>query len=125
MAETERDQRTEEPSQRRLQQARERGQVPRSRELATFAATFGGAAALVVGGATLATRLADTLRSGLSIDPRALADPNSMEVALGGAAMRATIALLPLYAALTVLILLAGIALGGWNFSPEAFAPDF
>ena len=125
MAETDRDQRTEEPSQRRLQEARERGQVPRSRELATFAATFGGAAALFAGGATLGTRLAGGLRSGLEIDPRALADPNSMLVALGAAANGATAALLPLFAALTVLVLLAGVALGGWNFSPRAFAPDF
>ena len=44
--------RTEEPSQRRLQEARERGQVPRSRELTNFATMIGGSAALVaIGGA--------------------------------------------------------------------------
>jgi flagellar biosynthetic protein FlhB len=43
--------RTEEPSQRRLQEARERGQVPRSRELTNFATMIGGSAALVaIGG---------------------------------------------------------------------------
>jgi flagellar biosynthesis protein FlhB len=42
MAETERDERTEEPSQRRLQEARDRGQVPRSRELTNFASLIGG-----------------------------------------------------------------------------------
>ena len=125
MAETDRDQRTEEPSQRRQQEARERGQVPRSRELATFAATFGGAAALVAGGTTLATRLAGELRRGLAIDPRVLADPDSMQAALGAAAHRTILALMPLFAALMVLVLLAGVALGGWNFSPRAFAPDF
>jgi flagellar biosynthetic protein FlhB len=125
MAETDRDQRTEEPSQRRLQEARERGQVPRSRELATFAATFGGAAALVAGGTAVATRLAGALRRGLAIDPRMLADPDSMQLALGDAAHRAVLALMPVFAALMVLVLLAGVALGGWNFSPKAFAPDF
>ena len=39
--------RTEEPSQRRLQEARERGQLPRSRELTNFATMIGGSAALV------------------------------------------------------------------------------
>jgi len=39
--------RTEEPSQRRLQEARERGQIPRSRELTNFATMIGGSAALV------------------------------------------------------------------------------
>ena len=43
--------RTEEPSQRRLQEARERGQVPRSRELTNFATMIGGSVALVaIGG---------------------------------------------------------------------------
>ena len=43
--------RTEEPSQRRLQDARERGQLPRSRELTNFATMIGGSAALVaIGG---------------------------------------------------------------------------
>ncbi len=43
--------RTEEPSQRRLQEARERGQVPRSRELTNFATMIGGSATLVaIGG---------------------------------------------------------------------------
>ena len=52
MAESEQGgERTEEPSQRRLDQARERGQVPRSRELTNFATMIGGSAALVAVGA--------------------------------------------------------------------------
>ena len=49
--------RTEEPSQRRLQEARERGQVPRSRELTNFATMIGGSAALVAIGGTVAAHL--------------------------------------------------------------------
>ena len=45
--------RTEEPSQRRLTEARERGQVPRSRELTNFATMIGGSAALIAMGTTL------------------------------------------------------------------------
>ncbi len=50
--------RTEEPSQRRLQEARERGQIPRSRELTNFATMIGGSAALVAIGGTVAAHLA-------------------------------------------------------------------
>jgi len=46
--------RTEEPSQRRLQEARERGQVPRSRELTSFATMIGGSATLIAVGGSLA-----------------------------------------------------------------------
>ena len=34
-------------------------------------------------------------------------------------------ALLPIFGALIVLVLLASVALGGWNFSPAALVPDF
>jgi flagellar biosynthetic protein FlhB len=39
--------------------------------------------------------------------------------------MSALTALLPLFGALIVLVLLASVALGGWNFSLQAIAPDF
>ncbi len=66
--------RTEEPSQRRLQEARERGQVPRSRELTNFATMIGGSAALVAVGGSLAARMSQIMRSGLSIDAQSLRD---------------------------------------------------
>lgn len=127
MAESETDQgeRTEEPSQRRLQEARERGQVPRSRELVTFATTFGGAAVLFAGGTSLAAHLAGILRNGLTFGAADLDSVGAMGAALTRGAGAATIALLPLFGALIALIALGGIAVGGWNFSASAFAPDF
>ena len=125
MAETDQGEKTEEPSQRRLQEARERGQVPRSRELGTFATTFGGAAVLVGTGGVLAARLENGLRAGLSISPEDLAGTHAMQTVVATATRGAVVALLPMFGALTVLILLSGIALGGWNFSAKAFAPDF
>ena len=117
--------RTEEPSQRRLQEARERGQVPRSRELMSFATMIGGSAALVATGSTLAARMSELMRRGMSLDAQSLVDPQSMLSALGRAAALALLALLPIFGCLVVLVLLAGVALGGWNFSPAAMVPDF
>ncbi len=117
--------RTEEPSQRRLDDARKRGQVPRSRELTIFATMMGGSATLVACGSSLSTRLAEMMRHGLVIDPQRLRDSDGMMSALGEACMSALIALLPLFGALIVLVLLASLLLGGWNFSLEALAPDF
>ena len=54
--------RTEDPSPRRLQEARERGQLPRSRELTNFACMIGGSAALVAIGGTAATHLSQMMR---------------------------------------------------------------
>ena len=87
--------RTEEPSQKRLQDARERGQVPRSRELANFATMIGGSAALVAIGGSLAGHLSQVMRRALAVDPQSLRDPDSMLSALGEASLSALTALLP------------------------------
>jgi flagellar biosynthetic protein FlhB len=117
--------RTEEPSQRRLQDARERGQLPRSRELTTFATMIGGSAALLAVGATLTAHLSRLMRRALSVDVNSLDDPHSMLNSLADASLEALTALAPVFAALIVLILLASVLLGGWNFSPQALLPDF
>jgi flagellar biosynthetic protein FlhB len=117
--------RTEEPSPRRLQEARERGQLPRSRELTNFATMIGGSVALVVMGATLAGRLADVMRHSMALDVERLEDLDAMNAALGHAALTTLVGTLPIFAALIALVLLAAVALGGWNFSPAALVPDF
>jgi flagellar biosynthetic protein FlhB len=117
--------RTEEPSLRRLQEARERGQIPRSRELTNFAAMIGASAALVAIGGTAASRLAQMMRRSLSVDGRALGTTDSMSASLGDACMSALTAVLPVFGALVVMVLLASVALGGWNFTTQALAPDF
>jgi flagellar biosynthetic protein FlhB len=117
--------RTEEPSQRRLQEARERGQVPRSRELTTFAAMIGGSLALVATSSQVAARMTDLMRRLMTIDALQLEDTGSMFSSLREAAAIALSALLPIFASLVAVVLLAGIAVGGWNFSPAALTPDF
>ena len=117
--------RTEEPSQRRLEEARKCGQVPRSRELTNFATMIGGSAALVASGGALSLRMSQMVRSGLSIDPQSLLDPSSMLSALSSACMSALAVLLPIFGTVIGLVLLASVAMGGWNFSVEALVPDF
>jgi flagellar biosynthetic protein FlhB len=61
MAESERDQRTEEATPRRRQEARERGQVALSSEFVAVAGLLAGAGALAFGGPALCRRLAEEL----------------------------------------------------------------
>jgi flagellar biosynthetic protein FlhB len=117
--------RTEEPSQRRLQEARERGQVPRSRELNTFAAMIAGSVALSATSSGLAAKMAALVRRFMSIDVAQLEDTQAMFTSLREAATLALSAVLPIFAALMVVVMLAGVAMGGWNFSPVAMTPDF
>jgi flagellar biosynthetic protein FlhB len=126
MAETETGgERTEEPSQRRLDKARENGQVPRSRELTNFVTMIGGSAGLAVIGTQLAGYLQGTMRSSLAFDVQDLADPGAMLPAFTHAATGALLALMPIFGILLAATPLASMVLGGWNFSPSAMVPDF
>ena len=80
--------RTEEPSQKRLDDARARGQVPRSRELTNFATMIGGSATLLAIGGVLSARMSQMMRRGLAIDPQQLRDPDGMLRSLSEASMR-------------------------------------
>jgi flagellar biosynthetic protein FlhB len=117
--------RTEDPSPKRLQDARERGQVPRSRELTTFATMMGGSAVLVAISGSLATCLSTILRHGLAIDPHRLGEPDAMLNSLGEAGSSAVMVLLPIFAAVIGVVILSTLSLGGWNFSMQAMVPDF
>src|SRR5208282_337246 len=94
--------RTEEPSQRRLQEAREHGQVPRSRELTSFATMIGGSVALIATGSALAGRMSELMHRCMTVSPQSLEDPGSMMSGLGDAAVLALAGLFPIFAALIV-----------------------
>jgi flagellar biosynthetic protein FlhB len=117
--------RTEEPSQRRLQEARERGQIPRSRELTNFATMIGGSAALAAIGGTIAAHLSQLMRRSLVIDAKSLRTTDSMATSLSDAGISAVTAILPVFGTLVCMVLLASVVLGGWNFSSKALTPDF
>jgi flagellar biosynthetic protein FlhB len=116
---------TEDPSPKRLEQAREMGQLPRSKELTNFATMIGGSVALVSIGGSLTVRMAHIMKNSLSIDPELLSNPESMATSLGAAIMSGLLALLPIFGALFGLVMLGSVVLGGWNFSPGALTPKF
>jgi flagellar biosynthetic protein FlhB len=117
--------RTEEPSQRRLQDAREHGRVPRSRELMTFAALMAGSAALLTFGTGMGTQLALLMRRSLAPPSIAFEDPHALGALLGDAAIETLLGALPLLGVLLAAVTLSAVVLGGWNFSPAALIPDF
>lgn len=116
--------RTESASPRRLEQAREEGQVPQSRELATFLVLMTGAGGVWLMGSWLTARIAALLRHGLSVDRDAAFDTNRMGAVLADLAIDALIAVSPVFAALLVAALAAPFIMGGWVFAPKAFSVD-
>jgi flagellar biosynthesis protein FlhB len=65
------------------------------------------------------------MRHSLSLDAGALRSTDSMTESLSAACMSALTAILPVFGTLIVMVLVASVALGGWNFSTRALAPDF
>jgi len=117
--------RTEQPSAKRLDDARARGQVPRSRELAATSVVIAGALALLIGRDYYATHLARLFEGGLSLPRAALLDPGTLSGSLVGGLAIGLQLLLPVAVATIGAAVLGTLALGGWAFSTEALVPDF
>ena len=124
MAEDSHLERTEPASPRRLEQAREEGQVARSTEAATFAVVLAGAGALWFYGGRLAVELQALTRGTLGFERAAAFDPELMLELVHARSAEALAAFLPLGIALLVAALAAPLLIGGWVFSPKALQPD-
>jgi flagellar biosynthesis protein FlhB len=116
---------TEDPSPRRLEQAREEGQVPQSRELSTFLVTVTGAATLWMLGGWMGGRIAGLVKNGFAFDRETAFDHVLMLDLLHNLLGGAVLTLLPLFAALMVAAIAAPIMLGGLVFAPKALGPNF
>lgn len=116
---------TEPASPRRLQKAREQGQVARSRELATFLMLVTGAAGLWIGAQAIYRGLSGVIRRGMAFDPRIGGDTAVMMAQAVRQAMDALTVLLPILGALAMAAVLGSIALGGFLISAEALKPQF
>ncbi|MBK8538272.1 MAG: flagellar biosynthesis protein FlhB [Candidatus Competibacteraceae bacterium] len=109
--------RTEEATPRRAQEAAEKGQVVRSRELTTLAMLLGAAAGLLILGPALIEGLAAQMHLGLALDPKKILDSNQIPAVLGQAFVDLLRLLAPLLGLMLVIALLGPLALGGWTFS--------
>jgi len=110
---------------RRLEQARERGQVARSRELSTAAVALAGAMALSTLGPALFVRCSEILRTGLTLDRGAAFDTERMTHVLGALAETSLWAILPVLAVTIAATIAAPLLVSGWIFSSQAIFPDW
>jgi flagellar biosynthesis protein FlhB len=112
-------------SQRKIQKAREDGQVARSRDLGHFAAVAGGGALLVALAPTFTAWLRELITRGLTFNNASLAGTAPMGEHLGEATLRMMALVLPLGVALAAVALAAGVLSGGWNWTLKPIAPKF
>jgi flagellar biosynthetic protein FlhB len=125
MAEETELERTEPASPRRLEQARERGQVPRSPELSTFAVLLAAGGGLLMMGSALVESLMRIMRAGLTVDRVAAFDTSQLAERLYQGASAALMGFLPLFAVVVAVAILAPALVSGWLFTFQAVQPDF
>src|SRR5690606_5476770 len=120
-----REDRTEAPSAKRLRQARERGDVPRSRELAGVAVLGTSVITLLVLGPGVARGAMTWMRDALAFDAGLVGHQDRL--APHAAAMLAGLALplLPLVAIALGACFISPAVMGGFHFSTEALQPNF
>jgi len=115
---------TEEPTGRRIEQAREKGQVPHSRELGTFLVLIAaGAAFWAMGGWFMQRSMAITHKA-FSIEPAFMHEPALMLPRLAEISGDALLVFAPLLAVLVLAAILPPFFLNAWVFSMTALVPD-
>ena len=116
---------TEQPSQRRLDQAREEGQVARSRELSTFVVLMAGGAGLWLMGATLSQQLIRLIREGLTLNADLIFKPELLMPHLHSLSLEVLMTFLPYLILLLAVATFSPLLLNGWLFTFKPLIPDF
>ncbi|HEX4233436.1 MAG TPA: flagellar type III secretion system protein FlhB [Caldimonas sp.] len=112
-------------SARKLEKAREDGQVVRSRDLGHFAAIAGGGATLALAAPSTTGWLKDALARSLRFDgTQALAD-DAMATQLLGWTTTLAWAVLPFGLVMVLLAVVAALATGGWAWTFKPLGPRF
>jgi flagellar biosynthesis protein FlhB len=126
MAESESGQdKTEDPTDKRKKDAREKGEIARSKELNTVIIMIVGAAGLLAFGGSMAEMMMQLMRDNFTISRAALMEERSMSLMLMASGKAALMSVAPLLVALTIAALVGPISLGGWLFAAGSLAPKF
>lgn len=116
---------TEDPTGKRLSESRKKGQVPRSKELNTFVTLIVSAVLFFYMGQYMVKGLLKMMRHQFELSREVIFDPATPVMYLKLALSEGYSVIWPLMIILIIADLLTPIMMGGWNFSTEAFEPKF
>jgi flagellar biosynthetic protein FlhB len=125
MADSSNAEKTEPASAKRLKQARESGDIPRSREVATFTVLMTAGVGLWMLGGGVVNKLSSTLEHGLSLDREQIYNPAVLIERITADIGGVMLACLPLAVAIMLVAVVSPLLIGGWNFSAKSFMPNF
>lgn len=114
---------TEEPTAKREQDARKKGDIARSKELNTVMVLIVGSFMIWLTGDQIIKGMWQVMEGAFKIERNELFDPlvtvNNLQLAM----QEALVFVAPFLAAMVVAALAGPISMGGWSFSAEAIAP--
>ena len=112
--------RTEQPTGRRLQKAREKGQVPHSAELTSAVTLLGLVVAVALTGPTLLGWFAQKMKLGLAGETSVFGSSDAFMEFVGRTIVDSALVVLPVLCGMALACVLAGVAVSGFNFTPGA-----
>jgi flagellar biosynthetic protein FlhB len=126
MAESESGQdKTEDPTEKRKKDSRDKGEIARSKELNTLAIMLAGAGGLLIFGGALAQEMMELMRMNFTLSREVILDQRNMGTFLLHSGQIALVAIQPVMITLLLASLIGPIALGGWLFAAGSMAPKF
>jgi flagellar biosynthesis protein FlhB len=111
---------TEQPTPRKLQRSKERGQVPRSQELGSVISIAALVVTIALLSSTLTDWFANLIKDGLTGPTDPFIGVQAFSTFMNGKLLNAMIAISPIIGALTVASIAGSIAVGGYTFSAES-----
>ncbi|MGZ8193436.1 MAG: flagellar biosynthesis protein FlhB [Methylobacter sp.] len=123
MAEDSGQEKTEEPTSKRLEDAQKKGQIARSRELNTFVMLMTSAMLLLMLGERMGNGLIEMMRTQFQVSREIIFDPASTVIHFKQVMIDGVMVIAPFIAVMVIAAITAPLALGGWAFSWEAMAP--
>ncbi len=125
MSEQNNDEKTEQPSAKRLKEARQKGQVARSKDFNTTVALLFTAVGFLAFGKQLSDQLALMMRHSFEFDTDVIITPVVSLERLFFLAKMGFWALVPILIFIFVVSLAAPLVMGGWVFSVKVVQPKF
>lgn len=116
---------TEQPTSKRLEESRKDGEIPRSRELTTAVLLITGALALFIYGGWMAGRASEVFAFNFSVTRGELLTVQSMFSHLKVSVLQALLVVVPFLLTLSAAAIISQIGIGGWNLTGKVLIPKF
>ncbi len=114
---------TEEASPRKLEKAREEGDIPRSKELSTFTGLMAAALGLWLTGSQIVTQLQNIVVSALKFDDQIIENSSVTGIDFNSEIINLSINFLPFFVIVILVGIFSPILVGGWIFNGKSMEP--